>query len=201
LNFKLIIGTIGIVLVACNILLFLPWMPFLSYFHRIPLFGGIMMWDGLFLLNMVVGLVLYIIGRKDLLVFGISSILTFFGLTLTTTSLLFLSLVAIDTGSKSLRELAIYLTVLAWSGLGFLSGVLWLVDGAKTGEDELLPSKKEIDLESQIEYPKDLLAKYLKQYPHNPIGVLEWHIDKKMKEGKTREQAIKELQNMGDRSI
>jgi len=160
-----------------------------------------MMWDGLFLLNMVVGLVLYIIGRKDLLVFGISSILTFFGLTLTTTSLLFLSLVAIDTGSKPLRELAIYLTVLAWSGLGFLSGVLWLVDGAKTGEDELLPSKKEIDLESQIEYPKDLLAKYLKQYPHNPIGVLEWHIDKKMKEGKTREQAIKELQNMGDRSI
>ena len=201
MNFKLIIGTIGIVLVACNILLFLPWMPFLSYFHRIPLFGGIMMWDGLFLLNMVVGLVLYIIGRKDLLVFGISSILTFFGLTLTTTSLLFLSLVAIDTGSKPLRELAIYLTVLAWSGLGFLSGVLWLVDGAKTGEDELLPSKKEIDLESQIEYPKDLLAKYLKQYPHNPIGVLEWHIDKKMKEGKTREQAIKELQNMGDRSI
>jgi len=53
--------------------------------------------------------------------------------------------------------------------------------------------KQEIDLESQTKYPKDLFAKYVKQYPHNPTGVLEWHIDKEMKEGKTREQALEDL--------
>ena len=34
---------------------------------------------------------------------------------------------------------------------------------------------------------------YKDKFPHNPSGVLRWHIDKKMKEGKTIEQAIKEL--------
>jgi hypothetical protein len=33
----------------------------------------------------------------------------------------------------------------------------------------------------------------MERYPHNPEGVLKWHIHKKMKEGKTREQAIEEL--------
>jgi len=37
----------------------------------------------------------------------------------------------------------------------------------------------------------------MKQYPHNPTGVIEWHINKMMKEGKTRKQAIKELENTG----
>ena len=48
-------------------------------------------------------------------------------------------------------------------------------------------------LKSQLTYPKNLLAEYMKQYPHNPTGVLEWHIDKRMKKGVTREQAIEEL--------
>ncbi len=42
-------------------------------------------------------------------------------------------------------------------------------------------------------YPNDLITKYQRLYPHNPEGVLEFHISRRMKEGKTREQAIKEL--------
>jgi len=42
-------------------------------------------------------------------------------------------------------------------------------------------------------YPKDLITKYQRLYPHNPEGVLEFHISRRMKKGKTREQAIKEL--------
>ena len=42
-------------------------------------------------------------------------------------------------------------------------------------------------------YPKDLMTKYQRLYPHNPEGVLEFHISRRMKEGKTREQAIEEL--------
>jgi len=43
-------------------------------------------------------------------------------------------------------------------------------------------------------YPKDLITTYRHKYSHNPRGVLEFHISRKMKEGKTREQAIKELE-------
>jgi len=42
-------------------------------------------------------------------------------------------------------------------------------------------------------YPDDLLTKYRRMYPHNPKGVLEFHLSRKMKTGKTREQAIEEL--------
>ena len=42
-------------------------------------------------------------------------------------------------------------------------------------------------------YPEELAIKYQSMYPHNPAGVLEFHISRKMKERKTREQAIKEL--------
>lgn len=38
-----------------------------------------------------------------------------------------------------------------------------------------------------------LLAKYQRKYPHNPEGVLEFHISRRMKEGKTREQAVRAL--------
>ena len=38
-----------------------------------------------------------------------------------------------------------------------------------------------------------LLVKYQRKYPHNPEGVLEFHISRRMKEGKTRKQAVKEL--------
>lgn len=43
------------------------------------------------------------------------------------------------------------------------------------------------------ELPDEILQIYSKKYPHNPTGVLRYHIDKKMKEGKTREQVIEEL--------
>ena len=60
--------------------------------------------------------------------------------------------------------------------------------------DRPLPSKQGIDYEEAWKkYPKALFNRYVRQYPHNPEGVLEWHIHKKMKEGKTREQAIEEL--------
>jgi len=42
-------------------------------------------------------------------------------------------------------------------------------------------------------YPQELITKYQRAYPHNPTGVLELHISRKMKEGKTREKAIQEL--------
>jgi len=45
----------------------------------------------------------------------------------------------------------------------------------------------------EAECMHNLLVKYRRRYPHNPEGVLEFHISKRMKEGKTREQAIKEL--------
>lgn len=61
------------------------------------------------------------------------------------------------------------------------------------GKGRYPPSAERLDVEMQTKYPRDLFAKYAEQYPHNPEGVLEWHIHKTMKEGKTREQAIKEL--------
>lgn len=42
-------------------------------------------------------------------------------------------------------------------------------------------------------YPKELADKYQRMYPHNPAGVLEFHISRKMKEGKTRDKAMEEL--------
>lgn len=53
---------------------------------------------------------------------------------------------------------------------------------------------QEFEFEPQIKY-KDLFMKYAERYPHNPEGVLEFHVDRKMKEGKTKEQAMKELQS------
>jgi len=84
---------------------------------------------------------------------------------------------------------------LAFNGLVFLSGVLLLLDQGKILEDKSLgqSSRQRFGVEARTRYPRDLLAKYAEQYSHNPEGVLEWHIHKKMKEGKTREQAIREL--------
>jgi len=87
----------------------------------------------------------------------------------------------------------LYLPPLAWGGLELISGIILVADGFKMGEEKIPTLRKEVDLESQTKYPKELLARYVKQYPHNPMGVLEWHINKKIKEGKTREQAVNEL--------
>lgn len=88
-----------------------------------------------------------------------------------------------------------YMVAFAFSGLVFLSGGLLLLDREKMLEDRNLgqPSRQRFDVEAKTRYPRDLLAKYAEQYSHNPEGVLEWHINKMMKEGKTREQTIKEL--------
>jgi len=92
---------------------------------------------------------------------------------------------------------------LAFSGLIFLFGWLLLLDQKKMLEDKSLypPSVGRLDVETKTRYPRALFAKYAQQYPHNPEGVLEWHIHKKMKEGKTREQAIKELRKKRGGSI
>ena len=92
---------------------------------------------------------------------------------------------------------------LAYNGLALLSGALLLSDSDKMVEDKsrYQPPARRLEVETLTRYPRDLLAKYAEQYSHNPEGVLEWHIHKKVKKGKTREQAIKELRNIGDRSI
>ena len=84
---------------------------------------------------------------------------------------------------------------LAFDGLVVLSGIVLMSDLDRIVEDKRLypPSVRRLDVETLTRYPRDLFARYAEQYPHNPEGVLEWHIHKKMKEGKTREQAIKEL--------
>ena len=222
LNFRLILGTIGFILIACNVPFLYILTPIfsliLSLIFRIPVYQDVMTGYSLFVLNMAVGLMLYIIGRKefsnrwraikisvfkDFLEFRLSLLLTLFGLILIMDSLAVLCLAAAVTSYngwgppplRTTREGIVFSLLLAWGGLTFLSGALWLVDGAKMAEDMvgIPPLEQEIDLKSQTKYPKDLLAKYIKKYPHNPTGVLEWHIDKKMKTGKTIEQAIKEL--------
>ena len=84
---------------------------------------------------------------------------------------------------------------LAFYGLVFVFGVLLFSDHEKMLEDKRRypPSPQRLDGETQTKYPQALFAKYALQYSHNPEGVLEWHVHKKTKEGKTREQAIKEL--------
>ncbi|NIO38073.1 hypothetical protein GTO27_10290 [Candidatus Bathyarchaeota archaeon] len=84
---------------------------------------------------------------------------------------------------------------LVFNSLVFLSGVLLLLDQGKILEDKSLgqSSRPRLDAEARTRYPRDLFDRYVREYPHNPEGVLEWHIHKKMKEGKTREQAIEEL--------
>jgi len=86
---------------------------------------------------------------------------------------------------------------LAFFGLVFLFSGLLFFDGIGARFDiwsRPLPLKQGIDFEEAWkECPKALFDRYVRHYPHNPEGVLEWHIHKKMKEGKTREQAIKEL--------
>lgn len=58
-----------------------------------------------------------------------------------------------------------------------------------------LPLGQEFEFEKKEKkrYPEELLAEYSERYPHNPEGALEFHISRKMKEGKTRKQALEEL--------
>jgi hypothetical protein len=88
-----------------------------------------------------------------------------------------------------------FFTVLYAYGIFIILGVTLLSSQGKMLRDKSLyqPSRQRLDVETQTRYPRDLFARYAEQYPHNPEGVLEWHIHKKVKEGKTREQAIEEL--------
>jgi hypothetical protein len=156
----------------------------------------------------VVGFVLYIFGRKTFLKRIESSVTAFvflviFGLIPTIEGLFVGLLFAIGMGisgsspvqvSLTLEELMYQIVALAWILLKIVSGTLLFADGIQFKFDRFstLPLKQRIGL-PQTRYPKDLFARYVERYPHNPEGVLEWHIHKKMKEGKTREQAIEEL--------
>jgi len=93
------------------------------------------------------------------------------------------------------EESMIRASYLAIYGLVFLFGILLFFEVSKMLEDRSphQPPRQRLGIETQTKYPRALFAKYAQQYPHNPEGVLEWHIHKKTKEGKTREQAIKEL--------
>ena len=208
MNFKLILGKIGIVLIAWNILFIIP-LPMPLIFGALSsglfrVFQDVAIVYGLFLLTITAGLVLYIVGRKEFSnhvkdIEIVPRLLTLCGLILMGASLWFLFFVISFLGSewadpRTARDWMIYSLLLAWGGLGFISGVLWLIDGSKMGEGKVLPLKKEIDFEEAWKkYPKDLFARYVERYPHNPEGVLKWHIHKK-KEGKTREQAMRELE-------
>jgi len=101
------------------------------------------------------------------------------------------------------EESVSYMLSLAWAGLALISGVVWFIYGFKLLDYEAYfkPLEKFDSKKACEEYPNDLFRKYMERYPHNPSGVLEWHIHEKMKEGKTREQAIKELQNIGNRLV
>ena len=148
---------------------------------------------------MLTGMVLYISDRKGFLIRrsgdqSKAALLAILGIALISESLydgvFTLGLFIRWGGSASWEAFA-----LAFSGLVFLFGWLLLFDQGKMAEDKKLypPSPQRLDVETQTKYPRALFTRYAQQYPHNPEGVLEWHIHKKTKEGKTREQAIKEL--------
>jgi hypothetical protein len=163
-----------------------------------------------FFFCVIAGMALYVSDRKDFLNRrsgdkGIAVLLAILGLALIVINL-FLGLLLLSwtrvirdvSRSWTWKDSMIAMSYIAlYAGLFFLFGGLLLCDGLGARFDiwdRPLPSKQEIDLEEAWKkYPKDLLDEYVRQYPHNPEGVLKWHIHKKMKEGKTREQAIKEL--------
>jgi len=215
------LGKIGIIVIALHLPLSFPpfiWIsPFIFLFWIIGSFNPIeyaLIGYGVFPSTLIAGLILYVIGRKEFSDYVkerqiVSGLVTFLGFILVSGSLfsfLFFVMALGVTGSSGVRPpvtlkgVAVGLLGSIWFGLGFISGLLLLIDGGKMREDKA-PMKKEIDLEEAWKkYTKDLFTKYVERYPHNPTGVLEWHIDKKMKEGITRERAIEELTEESEQS-
>jgi len=161
-----------------------------------------------FVLCVFVGIAVYISDRKGFLIRrsgneSIAALLAILGLALMAESvfegLFILIMMGWGGGPTSWEAWIIGSIPLAFDGLVFLSGLLLISDPDKMVEDKKLypPSPQRLDVATQTKYPRDLFARYVRQYPHNPEGVLEWHIHKRMKEGKTREQAIRELENIG----
>jgi len=128
---------------------------------------------------------------------NVSVLLTILGFILIAESVLsgFFSLMWSDGLTiRTMEELVSFLFALSLLGLPFILGIQWLTDGSRVLEEKLGALERKTNFEETLKrYPKDLFAKYVEKHPHNPEGVLEWHIHKKMKEGKTREQAINEL--------
>jgi hypothetical protein len=148
------------------------------------------------------GMALYISDRKGFLIrrsgnARIAALLAILGLALIFESGLdgLFIVLYMGWGIRSWEAWIIIAFFLAFDGLVFLFGLLLISDPDRMVEDKrpYPPSVQRLDVETQTEYPRNLFARYVEQYPHNPEGVLEWHIHKKVKEGKTREQAIKEL--------
>ena len=160
---------------------------------------------GIFPSTLIAGLVLYVVGRKEFAGYVkdrqiVSGLVTLLGFVLIIGSVIsfltFVMFTGMTFGSSgvrpppTLKNIAVGFLAFVWCGLVFVSGFL-VLDGGKMREDE---ASKTIDFEEVWKkYPKDLFAKYVKQYPHNPTGVLKWHINKRMKKGITRDQAIEEL--------
>lgn len=87
-------------------------------------------------------------------------------------------------------------TVFPYALFGIIIGLIGLVTIVVGGALPLIEKKESVekaDVTEREKYPQNLVKKYQRKYPHNPSGVLEFHISRKVKEGKTREQAIEEL--------
>lgn len=187
------VGIALLIVVAMSIGIIMPNLFFL------PVLSGLYIFT---LPCMFAGMVLYVSDRKGFLIRRsgnalIAALLAILGLALILESGfdgLFIVLY-MGWGIRSWEAWIITAFFLAFDGLVFLFGLLLISDPDRMVEDKrpYPPSVQRLDVETQTEYPRDLLARYVEQYPHNPEGVLEWHIHKKMKGGKTREQAIKEL--------
>ena len=180
-------------------LTFVGWLLWLAGSFRFTMRGI----PSPFALSSFVGMALYISDRKGFLIRRsgnelIAALLAILGFVLMAESIsegLFTLFWMRWGGTPSWDKRMIDAFTFAFDILVFLSGLLLLTEPNKMLEDKRLypPSAQRLDVEAQTKYPRDLFARYAEQYPHNPEGVLEWHIHKRMKEGKTREQAIKEL--------
>jgi len=87
-------------------------------------------------------------------------------------------------------------TVFPYALFGIIIGLIGLVTIVVGGASPLMEKKESVEkthVTARENYPQGLIMEYQRKYPHNPSGVLEFHISRKVKEGKTREQAIEEL--------
>ena len=174
---------IGITLVACNVPAFVDLIALSfnmwNFYITWQIWANPMIACGLFVLT-IVGLALYIMERKEFVNRAkgnkfVSVMLLIISLTLIVGSGLqsMFTVVSFRAYTErtsgwyplTLEEAAIYIMYFVWSGLAFISGVLWLVDGVTiSSKTDLLPLKQKTELESQTKYPKDLPAGYRKQY-------------------------------------
>jgi len=186
-------------LVAFLMLIYIRWLPWTIPWTFLFARGGI---PSPFALCFFAGMALYISDRKSFLIRRSGEehtavLLAVLGFVLMAGSVIEGLSTLVWMGVGGWEGWVIGAFTLVYIGLVFLSGLLLISDPDKMVEDKSRypPSAQRLDVETQTKYPRNLVARYADQYPHNPEGVLEWHIHRKLKEGRTREQAIKELQN------